>query len=194
MSIDNIIAKILSDAIEHADKSVSEAAQKAEVITAQAKEEAIAIKKQLAEQGTADAVITKHRKQSLAELEARKIRLAARQKAVSNAMEAAINHLANMEHDEYIAFLAKQIVATGAKSGQLLLNSKDKVAVGEKLVTTANALTEGGNITLSDQTINARGGFILKCGSVEINATIETLINLIRESVTPDVVAILFQE
>ena len=194
MSIDNITAKILSDATEHATKAISEATSKAESIVSQARENVIAIKKQMAEQGAMDAIITKHRKQSLAELEARKIRLAAKQKAVSTAMEAALDYLANMEQEEYVAFLARQIVATAAKKGQLLLNSMDKESIGVKLVKTVNALIKNGDFYLSDQTINVKGGFILRYGAVEINSTLETMLNSIKESVTPDIVAILFQE
>jgi len=194
VSIDNITAKILSDATEHATKAISEATSKAESIVSQARENVIAIKKQMAEQGAMDAIITKHRKQSLAELEARKIRLAAKQKAVSTAMEAALDYLANMEQEEYVAFLARQIVATAAKKGQLLLNSMDKESIGVKLVKTVNALIKNGDFYLSDQTINVKGGFILRYGAVEINSTLETMLNSIKESVTPDIVAILFQE
>ena len=194
MSIDNITAKIVGDATEYADGLISEAVRKAEAITAQASEEALAIKRQMAEKGAIDAVTTKHRRNSIADLEARKIRLAAKQKTVSNAIEAALNHLANMDPDDYIAFLVKKIAATDVKEGQLLLNTKDKAAIGERLVAAANEHIEGGRISLSDQTINAKGGFVLKYGAVEINSTLETMLCSIKESVTPKVVSILYQE
>ena len=194
MSIDAITAKIVSDASEYADKLLSEAKAEANSIIAKAENEAGSIKVRMAELGAKDAVITKHRKQSAAELEARKMRLATKQKAVSDAVNAATDRLANMAPDAYISFLAAKIAQTNIKEGQLLLNAKDKQAVGDKLVNAANALLSNGKIILSDKTIPAKGGFILQYGAREINSTLETMVNSIREAVTHEVVAVLFQE
>ena len=194
MSIDAITAKIVSDAAAYADGILSEAKAEAASIMGKAEKEAGAVKTKMAELSAKDAVITKHRKQSAAELEARKMRLAAKQSAVSKAIDAAIEKIANMENDAYISFLAGKIAETGIKDGSLLLNAKDKQAVGDKLIKAANALLPDGKLTLSDETIKAKGGFILRYGAREINSTLETMISSIKESVTPEIVAVLFQE
>jgi len=194
MSIDAITAKIVSDATEYAEVVLSEAKAEAAGIIAKAENEASALKVRMTELSGKDAVITKHRKQSAAELEARKMRLATKQTAVSKAVDAAIEKLANMEPDAYISFLAAKIAETGIKEGQLLLNAKDKSAVGDRLTKTANGLLKDGKLTLSGDTINSRGGFILRYGAREINSTLETMISSVKETVTPEVVAVLFQE
>jgi len=193
MSIDIITAKILSDATEYAEELISKAKQEAESITAEAKKKADSIKAHMSEQASRDAVTGKHRKNSVAELEARKMRLAAKQTAVANAMEVAIDHLANMKPEEYIAFLAKKIAETGIKEGQLILNAKDRASVGEELVKTANNLLKDGNLSLSEKTINAKGGFVLKHGALEINSSLETMVHSLKEVVTSEVVEVLFQ-
>ena len=194
MGIDTITAKIASDAAEYASELISEATQKAEEILEEAEHEADGILKRMAEQGAKDAVTTRHRKHSAAELEARKMRLAVKQKAVARAMEAAIDHLANMKPEAYIEFLAKKITETGVKEGQLILNAKDKAALGEKLVKAANKSLQDGKLALSEQTADAKGGFILKYGDLEINSSLETMINSAKEDVTPEVVAVLFEQ
>ena len=194
MSIDAITAKIVSDATLFAEGVLSEAKAEAASIITKAENEAGAVKARMAELSAKDAVITRHRKQSAADLEARKMRLAAKQKAVSKAIDAAIEKLANMDSDAYISFLAGKIAKTNIKDGQLILNAKDRQAVGDKLVKAANELLGGGKLTLSAETINVKGGFILRYGAREINSTLETMINGIREAVTPEIVAVLFQE
>jgi len=194
MGIEAITATITGDATEYANGLISQANQEAEHILERARKEAEAIREQMAERGIDDAVTIRHRNQSSAELEARKMRLAAKQKAVVIAIEAAIDHLAGMEPEAYISFLAEKIASIGVKEGQLLLNAKDRAAIGAKLVRAANESLEDGKLVLADETINAKGGFVLKSGSLEINSTLETMIYSVKEAVTPDVITTLFQE
>jgi len=192
MSIDNITAKILSDATEYANSLTSEAKSEATGILAKAKQEAEALTKQVASQAAKDAETVKQRRLSVAALEVRKMQLSVKQDAVSKAIEAAIDKLSNMQKDEYINFLVKKIAEVGIAEGQLMLNAKDKAAVGEKVVAAVNASIRGGKISLSEETINAKGGFVLKTGLKEINSTVETMINSVKEAATSEVVAALF--
>ncbi|MCL2436657.1 MAG: V-type ATP synthase subunit E [Clostridiales bacterium] len=193
MSIDNITAKIVSDATEYAEELISAAKQEAAEITAQALKEADSIRVLMSERASKDAASVKHRKNSVAELEARKMRLSAKQAAVANVVVAAIDHLADMKPEQYIAFLVGKIAEIGMKDGQIVLNAKDKAAVGEDLVKAANKALDGGNLTLSEQTINMKGGFVLKHGALEINSGLETMVNALKEGATPEIVAVLFQ-
>ena len=194
MSIDAITAKIVSDATEYADALTSEAKKEAKDILVNAESEAETIRKTTAAQSVKDAAVVKHRKESAAELEARKMMLAMKQEVVAGTIEAAIDRLANMETKAYISFLAGKIAETGIKEGELLLNEKDRKAVGENLVKAANDSLKGGKLVLSDRTIRARGGFILRHGALEINSTLEILVNSVKEAATPEVVAVLFEE
>jgi vacuolar-type H+-ATPase subunit E/Vma4 len=132
--------------------------------------------------------------EAAAELEARKMRLSVKQKRAADVMEKAIGHLADMKQPEYIAFLVKKIAETGVKEGQLILNARDKAAVGAKLIAAANESLQDGKLTLADQVMNAKGGFILRRGAMEINSSLETMVHSIKEKVTAEVVAALFQE
>jgi V/A-type H+-transporting ATPase subunit E len=192
MSIETITAKILSDATDYAEEITQKAKAEAASITAEAQKEAIEIKKLSAERAAEQALTLRHRRTAVAELEARKIRLDAKQMAVANTIDSAIEHLANMQTDEYIDFLAKKIAETGIKDGQVVLNASDKAAIGEKLLEEANKLLAYGRLTLAVQTMNAKGGFILKSGSIEFNSCLETMINSLKEDVTLDVVEALF--
>jgi V/A-type H+-transporting ATPase subunit E len=192
MSIEQITAKILKDATEYADNIISAAKKEAEEITAKAGKEAKEIDDVMREKAMRDAALAKHRKNSVAELEARKIRIAAKQTAVANTVVAAIDNLANMESDKYIAFLAKKVAEIGVKEGELILNSRDKAAIGKRLVVAANEALNGGKLILSESTMGAKGGFVLKCGTLEINSSLEIMVNSLKETVTSDIVTALF--
>lgn len=64
----------------------------------------------------------------------------------------------------------------------------------EKLVNSATAqITGTGLLSLSEETRNIRGGFILVDGPVEVNCAFETLVRLQREKLEKQVADILFE-
>lgn len=141
-----------------------------------------------------DAENVKKRKNSVAELEARKMRLAAKQEAISRSFSDAMKKLAELPEEDYISLLARSVEQTGDEGGELRLNAKDKARIGQKLVDRINKEGKAGTLTLSEHTIDAAGGFVLRRGAVEINSTLEVMVEAIREEVTPDVVKTLFGE
>jgi V/A-type H+-transporting ATPase subunit E len=194
MGIEAITEKIVGEATEYADALIDEANAEAGKIIANAGLEAGEIRERMDERGVKDAFDLKHRKHSAAELESRKLRLAAKQEMVKTVMDAAVDHLASMEQKDYIAFLVGQIVKTGAKEGELILNGKDRSAVGKKLVKAANEALGEGRIALSAETMDAKGGFILRHGAVTINSTLETMVASVKEKVAQKAVRIMIKK
>jgi len=64
--------------------------------------------------------------------------------------------------------------------------------LGRVVNSTAARVTGTGMITLSEETRDMRGGFVLVDGNVEVNCTFEMLIRLQREKLERDVAKILF--
>nr|WP_315020642.1 V-type ATP synthase subunit E [uncultured Aminipila sp.] len=192
MSIENITEKILEDAKEHAEKVMADVKSQETSILENANKQAENILKSYTEKSLADAEIIKSRKISVAELESRKIKLGARQKAVSIAFDKAIDKIADFQDDKYIDFLVGMYEEVTIEGGEICLNEKDRQRVGEKLVAKINDGSQKEQVKLSEDRISARGGFILKKGSIEINATLETLINSLKEDATGQIAEILF--
>ena len=72
--------------------------------------------------------------------------------------------------------------------------TKSKVgAFVDKLVHNTTAVVTGTGLTLSEETRDIRGGFIMVDGDVEINCAFETLVRLQREQVEKQVADALFQ-
>jgi hypothetical protein len=47
--------------------------------------------------------------------------------------------------------------------------------------------------TLSEDTLSALGGFVLRIGRVELDSTLEMMVSSMREDVMPEVVSALFE-
>ena len=63
----------------------------------------------------------------------------------------------------------------------------------DKLVHNTTAIVTGAGLTLSEQTRDIKGGFVMVDGDVEINCAFETLVRLQREQVEKKVADVLFQ-
>ena len=64
--------------------------------------------------------------------------------------------------------------------------------LGKVVNSTAAMVTGTGMLTLSEETRNIKGGFIMVDGDVEINCAFETLVRLQREKLEKDVAQVLF--
>ena len=192
MSIDAITEKIIHDAHLYSDQQLLEAALEYDQIIRDANIEAESIAEKSTIKSANDAAAIINKVNSAAELEARKMRLEVKQKELAKALDSAIDRIANMDSKEYIAFLGNAIVKTGVREGELLLNDKDRKAIGRKLLKTANDMLGDGNLKLSTKTIDAKGGFVIISNELEIDSRLETMVYSIKDKIAGKIVAMLF--
>ena len=193
MSIENITSKILSNAQDNADSSLMNAENTKQEIINKAKNEAEEIIKTEAERAAKDAVELKNRRVSAAELQGRKMLLSAKQDAIKKSFDAAIGKLKTMPEDEYLSFLAQEILKVPNCEGNIVLNAKDRENIGERLIKAVNEKLGAEKVALSKNTVNTSGGFVLKRGSVEINSTFETLLDSMKDELTGEIANALFK-
>ncbi|MGI6030689.1 MAG: V-type ATP synthase subunit E [Eubacteriales bacterium] len=189
MSIEKITEQIVQDAGQEAERIRQEAQSRREETLAEARRQA---ERQLAdarEKAGHDGETLVKRRISVAELEARKQKLAVKQDAVSRAFDKTLDRLCSLEESQYIAFLT-EMASQLAEEGTLHFNQKDHDTVAPKVVTLLQSM--GKKVTLGEETLPIRGGFVLRSGAIEINNTLETLVDSIREDETPRVVQTLF--
>ena len=193
MSIDNITSRILSDAKNNADSSLTNAENTKQEIINKAKSEAEIIIKTEEERAAKDAVDLKNRRISAAELQGRKMLLSAKQEAITKSFDAAIEKLKAMPENEYVSFLVQEILKIPNCEGIIVLNAKDRENIGDRLVKTVNEKLGAEKVILSKNTVNTSGGFVLKKGNVEINSTFETLLDSIKDELTGEIANVLFK-
>lgn len=192
MSIDNITSKILSDAGNAADSFLMNAEKTKQEIVSKAKKEAETIIKTEAEKALKDAVDLKSRKVSAAQLQGRKMLLSAKQEAIKRSFNAAIDKLKEMRSEQYLSFLVQEIVKIPNCEGYLILNAKDRENIGERLIKAVNEKLQAEKVVLSNETVQASGGFVLKKGNVAINSTFETILDSMKDELTGEIANALF--
>ena len=128
------------------------------------------------------------------QMEAKKSILALKQEMVSKSFEKACDMLTALPEEQCVALLAK-LAAQASVSGdeEIVLNARDKAAVGAAVVEKANALLPAGKLSLSAATGDFAGGLLLRRGSIEANCTIELLVELCRGDMSAQLAKVLFE-
>jgi V/A-type H+-transporting ATPase subunit E len=196
--IEKITARIRADA--EAECAAIRAESEARCAEIRAENERLAQEQywKLVREGVKDTEQRVQRMGRTARLEARKGVLTMKQESVSKAFDRAKEKIAELPEKDYVAFLARE-AAEAAVTGQeeVILSKKDRAAVGAKVVKAANELLAKkdvtGVLTLSDETREMTGGLILKQGDIEVNCTVDTLLELSRGELAARVAEVLFE-
>ena len=190
---EKIIAHIQADAKAQADAILKEADEKCAAIRADYEKQA---KEAYAERIRAGVKANQDRLDSmdrLAKMEGRKTILALKQEMVAESFDLAVDKLVKLPEAEYIALLAK-LAAKASVTGdeEIVLNARDRKAIGPKVVEAANKALTGGKLTLSEKTGDFKGGLILRRGNIEANCTAELLVDLCRDEMAAELAGVLF--
>jgi V/A-type H+-transporting ATPase subunit E len=199
MSLEKILERIERDAQGEAEKIKNRATASANEVLKKAEAEAEALKSQASEKAKGDAEQRKQRIIATARLDLRKALLAEKQNAIDAAFKEAVESLVNRDDAEYRGVLKAMIlphVQTGEE--EIILSERDKARLGEDFLKEVNgALAEGGkkaNLSISQDTYNMVGGFILRRGKIELNSSFESLFKSSRDELESEVSKILFPE
>ena len=150
------------------------------------------------DQGKLQAEEYVERQGSVSQLEARKLRLAARQEMLEKAFQLALNKLLNLPEGQYVDLLSDLAVKASVTGTEALVFSvQDRPRFGKKVVLAANEKLEAagrtGSLTLSEESREFTGGIYVQDGKVETNCTFVTLVRMLREQMAAEVAGILFQ-
>lgn len=136
------------------------------------------------------------RMRSMAQAEAKKQILALKQEMIEAAFEMAADKLASMPEEKYIDFL-KSLAVNASTTGkeQIILSPADRSRFGKKAAVAANeTLSRNGKtaeLTLSEQTRAIRGGLILSEGNIDVNCSIDMILEIRRNELTGEVAKLL---
>lgn len=195
--IEKITEQILADAAAYEQQVMQQAEQQALEIAAEYEAGAEAQSETLLEKSNEQVAETTRRILAIAELEARKKKLAAKQRLIAVAFDQAEQQLNGMPAADYGSLLAR-LAAQNAQTGDevVLLGTDDRAALGEMVVREANALLSAqgkpGKLTLSQKTREFGRGLILCRGNIEINCSFGALIAAQREKLSAEVAGVLF--
>ena len=190
---EKIIAHIRADAKSQADAVLAKAEEQAAQIRADYDKQAAQVYADKVRAGTRACQDQMDSVQRIANMEAKKTLLAVKQEMVSKSFEKAQALLTALPEEKYVAFLAA-LAAKASVTGdeEIVLNARDREAVGEAVVKAANEKLGGGKLTLSDRSGEFAGGLILSRGNVEANCTAELLVELCRGEMAAEIADTLF--
>ena len=190
---EKIIAHIRADAKSQADAVLAKAEEQAAQIRAEYDKQAAQVYADKVRAGTKACQDQMDSVQRIANMEAKKSLLGVKQEMVSKSFEKAQELLTALPAEQYTAFLAG-LAARASVTGdeEIVLNAKDRAAVGAAVVKAANEKLGHGKLSLSERTGDFAGGLILSRGNVEANCTAELLVDLCREEMAAELAGVLF--
>lgn len=190
--IEKITQLIQTEAQAEIDSILGKARDEAAVIAARYQAQASSEAAELAAKNQKQAAEREERLISVAQMESRKVTLAAKQDMVEKAYVRALEMLCSMPDERYVAVLADLLVAASVTGREeAIFSPQDQQRVGSAAVEKANAMS-GKQLTLSKETQPMQGGFILKSGNVEVNCTFDTLVRLQKAETAGEVAKKLF--
>lgn len=197
MNAEQVVNKILSEAKEKAETIVSEAKKRVETQIAETKTELAAYDKQsetLAEQAAQDK---RDRMLAGARMANAKQLLAARVQILEDVFEKAKQAIVGLPDNEYLA-LMKSLLQKAVETGdEEVVIAKDDNRITPAFIKDVNGqLGSGfqGNLRLAEQRGDFAGGFILTRGNIRINASIDVLVDQVRQSLESELVEDIFAE
>ena len=191
---EKIIAHIKADAQAEAEKILGEAKKQCAAIKAdydKKAEDSYAEKIRAGVKACEDVAESKDR---IAQMESKKSVLALKQEMVNASFDKAAEKILSLPENEYIEFLTKLIVNSASTGDEeVILNAADSKKIGKAVVEAANAQIKNGKLKLSEQTGEFKGGVVLKRGNVEVNSTLELLLDLCRSEMSSLLAKVLFE-
>lgn len=137
--IEKITGRIETDVQREIDQITAGAQARAAAIQADYDAKAKALTDNLLKKGAVSAAQREERLGSVAQLEARKLTLAAKQEMVEKAFQLALQKLTTLPDEQYIALLANLAVqASRTGREQVVFSQKDRARFGKQAVTMAN--------------------------------------------------------
>ena len=190
---EKIIAHIQADAKAQADAILAQAEQQCAEIKADFDKKAADRYSERIRSGVKACQDEVDSRVRIDQMEARKGTLAVKQEMVALAFDKALEQLCNLPEEQYVAFLAALAArASVSRDEEIILNARDRAAVGEKVVSAANNRLGSGRLTLAAETRDFAGGLILRRGNVEANCTAELLVELQRGELSAEIAGLLF--
>lgn len=177
--LDKILAEIRDEAAAEAKQALDAAQSQADRILAQAKEDSQAQADKILAAAKQDVADIERSRESALALQRRQRTLAQKQALLAETLQKAQDAILALPEDVYFDLLVR-LAQKAAEPGEgvLLLNPADKKRApanfAKKL---AAALPQGASLSISADTRDIDGGFVLKYGDVEENCSIGDMFN-----------------
>jgi V/A-type H+-transporting ATPase subunit E len=189
--------KIINDAETEARATVEDGQARARKIKAEAEDQARVVASDFDKKAKAHAEEYIRRQISLRELEARKAVLSEKGALLDQVFDQALAKLRERDRKGGYSLTRKLLLgAIEVGDEEIILSGEDRREIGDSFVEDLNRelrkVGKRGEVKLSAETRDIKGGFILKRGRVEVNGSFDTLLEMLRDDIETEVAGILF--
>lgn len=193
---EKLIEKIIGDAQRDAESCWQDAEEKKKALREKTAKD---IEKRKAEiDRMADSAVRENKKRLSAvyDLEYRKQLLCAKQEVMAEAKALAMQKLLELSDGDYLSLLKQRLIGCAANGAGGVIISKTETRIGQKFVDDVNkALKAGGgagSVRLLAEKRDMAGGFVYADGGLEIDMSLEALLNEAWQQSETEVAAVLF--
>lgn len=186
MGIENIIERVLSDARRKTAQILDESNSEAARVLEEAKKKAELAKSLIIASAETKGDEEKQRILTFGRLEARNALLAEKHKMIDLVFARAHERVLSLPDKEYVKLINSLLINSAETGeGEIIFSPQDKGRITEELIERVNAALKAkgrqGNLKVSKEQRNIKGGFILKWDGIEINNSFEVLLQQLRE-------------
>ena len=216
--LDKIINKILEDAQVCADEIISDANQKAAEINAAAEKKMQDITNEIFDSAMKEGEAIINTAKSTLDRNSKAIIMSMKNAMVDMAFEEAKKEIIELEGEKYAQLMTQLLCKVLSRqvdeekesmrlygedispdAYEVIMNKKDSDGQGVYIVAGVRRATVGkitgtvlDKVTLSNEVANISGGFILRMGRIEVNASLEAILAELREKIEAEVMDMLF--
>lgn len=177
--IEKIKSEILEDAKKQAAEIQNEGTRKALEQKELFEKEAENIYNQILSQAKTEAQKLEDVRIPTAALEGKKLVLKAKNEIIHQVIKDALSNILSLPDEQYYQLISYLIDAHSkpGQKGELLFNQKDLVRLPKlfALKSSIKSYIDGKKLTISKETRDIRGGFVLRYGNIEENCSFEAL-------------------
>lgn len=193
--LDKMISQILEEAQSLAKEKEENAAREAEMIREKAAQETAKQIEEIAGKAENDVKDYQNRLQSAGEQRRRTALLAAKQEMIAEVIEHAYEKFCSMEPEAYFAMIRTMLEKyVLPQDGEILFSGKDLETMPKDFPQEIARIAreKGGSLTVSKETRNMEGGFILLYGGIEENCSFRAIFDEKRDELQDRVHKVLF--
>lgn len=193
-SLNNITSKILKDAEDKKNEILASAEEEKNIILSKKIAKAKDLEAEIIKKAELEAKTKVERMISSAKLKVRNDKLSVKQEVINNTFKNSIEVLSRIEGQDLLNFIKNSVLSLGVIGEQkMFLNKTGMDIVDLTFIYELNQqLGDKGNIKLSPEVKDFKGGFILEKDGIQINYTFEALVSSLKDELEYEVANILF--
>ena len=197
MSMKEIKEKILKDALNEKEKILKDAEEKIANIRSQFEKEIESMQREILDRYNQEADLKEKRIITEATLNSKKDILSEKQTIIANIFSEVLDRIVELEDERYLSLLETLILDNVEAGDEIVyIGNQERKLVNQKFINGINEKLKSqgkkGNLELSEKRVPIMGGVILGSGEIRKNASLEVILEKIRDEIETELNQFLF--